>query len=166
MYPESLAQRELILKQALQAGFGGGLVVDYPHRYVRTFLWESCFLVTHLTLENVCLNCSTKKKKEFLVLTCGSLPTSIEDGCSGDDDSADDDDDDDSEDGKVNSQVSFTVFYYSLLFISKVLYIYIPFLVFLFCGKKRLVYQIGIGRGKGRERTRNGKGKGKEGNGL
>uniref|UniRef100_A0A1J3ERA8 Putative 18S rRNA (Guanine-N(7))-methyltransferase n=1 Tax=Noccaea caerulescens TaxID=107243 RepID=A0A1J3ERA8_NOCCA len=71
VYPENLAQRELILKQALQAGFGGGLVVDYPH--------------------------STKKKKEFLVLTCGSVPTSIEDSCSEDDDS----EDDDSEDGKV-----------------------------------------------------------------
>ena len=34
VYPESIAQRELILRQALQAGFGGGLVVDYPHRYV------------------------------------------------------------------------------------------------------------------------------------
>jgi len=34
VYPENIAQRELILRQALQAGFGGGLVVDYPHRYV------------------------------------------------------------------------------------------------------------------------------------
>ncbi|EOA13804.1 hypothetical protein CARUB_v10026899mg [Capsella rubella] len=52
VYPENIAQRELILRQALQAGFGGGLVVDYPH--------------------------STKKRKEFLVLTCGSIQTSIQ----------------------------------------------------------------------------------------
>ncbi|CAG7879945.1 unnamed protein product, partial [Brassica rapa] len=69
VYPESIAQRELILRQALQAGFGGGLVVDYPH--------------------------STKKRKEFLVLTCGSVPTSINDGHKG---SGSEDDDDDSED--------------------------------------------------------------------
>jgi len=37
VYPENIAQRELILRQALQAGFGGGLVVDYPHRYVCQF---------------------------------------------------------------------------------------------------------------------------------
>lgn len=110
VYPENLAQRELILKQALQAGFGGGLVVDYPHRYVRSC--GKLFLVTHfgthLNTWECCLNCSTKKKKEFLVLTCGSVPTSIEDSCSEDDD---DSEDDDSEDGKVNIRVSFTVFY-------------------------------------------------------
>ncbi|CAH2069649.1 unnamed protein product [Thlaspi arvense] len=69
VYPENIAQRELILRQALQAGFGGGLVVDYPH--------------------------STKKRKEFLVLTCGSVPTSINEGYkesgSEDDDSEDED---------------------------------------------------------------------------
>ncbi|VVB16129.1 unnamed protein product [Arabis nemorensis] len=74
VYPENIAQRELILRQALQAGFGGGLVVDYPH--------------------------STKKRKEFLVLACGSVPTSINDGykesCSEDDDSEDE------ENGMVN----------------------------------------------------------------
>ncbi|XP_010451922.1 PREDICTED: probable 18S rRNA (guanine-N(7))-methyltransferase [Camelina sativa] len=70
VYPENIKQRELILRQALQAGFGGGLVVDYPH--------------------------STKKRKEFLVLTCGSVQTSIQtgknecdEGCSEDDFSED-----------------------------------------------------------------------------
>lgn len=33
VYPESLAQRELILGFAMRAGFAGGVVVDYPHRY-------------------------------------------------------------------------------------------------------------------------------------
>ncbi|CAN8301562.1 unnamed protein product [Cochlearia groenlandica] len=69
VYPENIAQRELILRQALQAGFGGGLVVDYPH--------------------------STKKRKEFLVLTCGSVPTSLNDeykeSCSEDDGSDEED---------------------------------------------------------------------------
>ncbi|KAJ4907777.1 S-adenosyl-L-methionine-dependent methyltransferases superfamily protein [Raphanus sativus] len=73
VYPESIAQRELILGQALKAGFGGGLVVDYPH--------------------------STKKRKEFLVLTCGSVPTSINDGHKDSDD--DDDDSEDEENGMV-----------------------------------------------------------------
>ncbi|GFS35313.1 S-adenosyl-L-methionine-dependent methyltransferases superfamily protein [Actinidia rufa] len=45
VYPESLAQRELILGFAMRAGFAGGVVVDYPH--------------------------STKTRKEYLVLTCG-----------------------------------------------------------------------------------------------
>ncbi|KAK3229143.1 hypothetical protein Dsin_001024 [Dipteronia sinensis] len=49
VYPESLAQRELILSSAMRAGFAGGVVVDYPH--------------------------SSKSRKEYLVLTCG--PPSI-----------------------------------------------------------------------------------------
>ncbi|XP_010263231.1 PREDICTED: probable 18S rRNA (guanine-N(7))-methyltransferase [Nelumbo nucifera] len=73
VYPENLAQRELILGFAMRAGFAGGVVVDYPH--------------------------SSKSRKEYLVLTCGppSLSTALpsgkgEDGetCS-DDDSGDED---------------------------------------------------------------------------
>ncbi|CAH8338169.1 unnamed protein product [Eruca vesicaria subsp. sativa] len=68
MYPENMAQLELILSQAQHAGFSGGLQVDYSN--------------------------SSKKKKEFLVLSCGSVPTSInyghKDSCSDDDDSEDD----------------------------------------------------------------------------
>ncbi|CDP12565.1 unnamed protein product [Coffea canephora] len=45
VYPENLAQRELILGYAMRAGFAGGVVVDFPH--------------------------STKRRKEYLVLTCG-----------------------------------------------------------------------------------------------
>ncbi|KAI3464209.1 hypothetical protein Pfo_020872 [Paulownia fortunei] len=45
VYPENLAQRELILGFAMRAGFSGGVVVDFPH--------------------------STKQRKEYLVLTCG-----------------------------------------------------------------------------------------------
>ncbi|KAK4479246.1 hypothetical protein RD792_014757 [Penstemon davidsonii] len=45
VYPENLAQRELILGFAMRSGFSGGVVVDFPH--------------------------STKKRKEYLVLTCG-----------------------------------------------------------------------------------------------
>lgn len=33
VYPENVAQRELILSFAMRAGFAGGVVVDYPHRY-------------------------------------------------------------------------------------------------------------------------------------
>lgn len=55
-YPENLAQRELILGFAMRAGFAGGVVVDYPH--------------------------STKRRKEFLVLTCGppSLGAAVPNG--------------------------------------------------------------------------------------
>lgn len=35
LYPENLNQRELILNAAMHAGFAGGIVVDFPHRYVR-----------------------------------------------------------------------------------------------------------------------------------
>ncbi|XP_027107043.1 18S rRNA (guanine-N(7))-methyltransferase RID2-like [Coffea arabica] len=45
VYPENLAQRELILGYAMRAGFAGGVVVDFPH--------------------------SAKRRKEYLVLTCG-----------------------------------------------------------------------------------------------
>ncbi|XP_057492613.1 18S rRNA (guanine-N(7))-methyltransferase RID2-like isoform X3 [Actinidia eriantha] len=73
VYPESLAQRELILGFAMRAGFAGGVVVDYPH--------------------------STKMRKEYLVLTCGppSLSTATpkakgedEESCSEDESSGDD----------------------------------------------------------------------------
>ncbi|XP_020225568.1 18S rRNA (guanine-N(7))-methyltransferase RID2 [Cajanus cajan] len=45
VYPENIDQRELILNAAMHAGFAGGIVVDFPH--------------------------SSKRRKEFLVLTCG-----------------------------------------------------------------------------------------------
>ncbi|KAL3618113.1 hypothetical protein CASFOL_038434 [Castilleja foliolosa] len=45
VYPENLAQRELILGCAMRTGFSGGVVVDYPH--------------------------STKQRKEYLVFSCG-----------------------------------------------------------------------------------------------
>nr|WLD55099.1 putative 18S rRNA (guanine-N(7))-methyltransferase isoform X1 [Cornus hongkongensis subsp. tonkinensis] len=73
VYPENLAQRELILSFAMRAGFAGGVVVDFPH--------------------------STKKRKEYLVLTCGppSLSTATpkgkgeeEESCSDDESSGDD----------------------------------------------------------------------------
>ncbi|KAK4798288.1 hypothetical protein SAY86_030614 [Trapa natans] len=56
VYPENIAQRELILSSAMRAGFAGGVVVDYPH--------------------------SSKSRKEYLVLTCGppSLSTSVPNG--------------------------------------------------------------------------------------
>ncbi|KAL7153050.1 hypothetical protein ABFS83_04G139100 [Erythranthe nasuta] len=73
VYPENVAQRELILGFAMRSGFSGGVVVDFPH--------------------------STKQRKEYLVLTCGqaSLNSTTpnakgEDGesCSDEDDSSGD----------------------------------------------------------------------------
>ncbi|KAL6332013.1 hypothetical protein AAG906_020370 [Vitis piasezkii] len=72
VYPENVAQRELILGFAMRAGFSGGVVVDFPH--------------------------STRSRKEYFVLTCGppSLSTAVpkakgEDGesCSDDESSGD-----------------------------------------------------------------------------
>lgn len=56
VYPENIAQRELILRSAMHAGFAGGVVIDYPH--------------------------SAKSRKEYLVLTCGppSLSTAVPKG--------------------------------------------------------------------------------------
>ncbi|XWS73282.1 hypothetical protein CRYUN_Cryun02cG0114600 [Craigia yunnanensis] len=67
VYPENLAQRELILSYSMRAGFAGGVVVDYPH--------------------------STKKRKEYLVLTCGppSLSTAVPNGKGEDGESSSDD---------------------------------------------------------------------------
>ncbi|MEW5304227.1 MAG: hypothetical protein WDW38_003596 [Sanguina aurantia] len=46
MYPENSAQAEMIVSSAMKVGFSGGLVVDFPH--------------------------STRAKKYYLVLMCGS----------------------------------------------------------------------------------------------
>ncbi|KAH8482539.1 hypothetical protein H0E87_029839 [Populus deltoides] len=53
VYPENIAQRELILRSAMHAGFAGGVVIDYPH--------------------------SAKSRKEYLVLACGapSISTAV-----------------------------------------------------------------------------------------
>lgn len=42
VYPENLAQRELILRSAMHAGFAGGVVVDYPHRCTRLSFHFMC----------------------------------------------------------------------------------------------------------------------------
>ncbi|KAK4564900.1 hypothetical protein RGQ29_006807 [Quercus rubra] len=67
VYPENIQQRELILRSAMHVGFSGGVVVDYPH--------------------------SSKKRKEYLVLTCGppSVSTSVPTGKGEDGESSSDD---------------------------------------------------------------------------
>ncbi|KAK7329761.1 hypothetical protein VNO77_23940 [Canavalia gladiata] len=77
LYPENLDQRELILKAAMHAGFAGGIVVDFPH--------------------------STKRRKEFLVLTCGqrSINASMSKGKDEDMESCSDDDSGDEENQTV-----------------------------------------------------------------
>ncbi|KAG4959120.1 hypothetical protein AAZX31_13G082200 [Glycine max] len=73
VYPENIDQRELILNAAMHAGFAGGIVVDFPH--------------------------SSKKRKEFLVLTCGqrSVNVSISKGKNEDRESCSDEDSEDEE---------------------------------------------------------------------
>lgn len=41
LYPENNAQRELILSFAMRAGFSGGVVIDYPHRYLLFFFTQN-----------------------------------------------------------------------------------------------------------------------------
>lgn len=81
VYPENIAQRELILSFAMRAGFAGGVVVDFPH--------------------------STKKRKEYLVLTCGapSINTSVPKGKTEDEESCSDDDEDDFSGDEENQTV-------------------------------------------------------------
>merc|ERR1711953_1375163 len=62
-YPETAGQVEMITSAALRCGFGGGLVVNYPH--------------------------SAKAKKHFLVIYAGlsgSLPAQLPAGLQGDGD--------------------------------------------------------------------------------
>lgn len=82
VYPENIAQRELILSYAMRAGFAGGVVVDYPH--------------------------SSKSRKEYLVLTCGppSLSSAVPNAKGEDGESCSDDDDDDDSCGDEEHQVS------------------------------------------------------------
>lgn len=77
LYPENNAQRELILSFAMRAGFSGGVVVDYPH--------------------------SSKKRKEYLVLTCGppSMSTATQRGKDEDENSCSDDESSGDEDNQV-----------------------------------------------------------------
>lgn len=48
VYPENLAQRELILGFAMRAGFSGGVVVDFPHRYVKDITVAFIYLLASL----------------------------------------------------------------------------------------------------------------------
>ncbi|KAL6194490.1 hypothetical protein ACLB2K_035574 [Fragaria x ananassa] len=79
MYPENIDQRELIVSSAMRAGFSGGIVVDYPN--------------------------SSKKRKEYLVLTCGppSVNTSVPEGKSEDGDSSSDEDSSEDEENQTVS---------------------------------------------------------------
>ncbi|KAK7269260.1 hypothetical protein RIF29_21981 [Crotalaria pallida] len=78
VYPENIDQRELILNAAMRAGFAGGIVVDFPH--------------------------SSKKRKEFLVLTCGqrSINASMPKGKDEDEAFCSDDDSEDEENQTVS----------------------------------------------------------------
>ncbi|XP_057456183.1 18S rRNA (guanine-N(7))-methyltransferase RID2-like isoform X2 [Lotus japonicus] len=77
VYPENLDQRELILNAAMHAGFAGGIVVDFPH--------------------------SSKRRKEFLVLTCGqrSINASLSKPKDGNEESCSDDDNDEDEENQT-----------------------------------------------------------------
>uniref|UniRef100_A0ACD5ZH08 Uncharacterized protein n=1 Tax=Avena sativa TaxID=4498 RepID=A0ACD5ZH08_AVESA len=78
-YADNVKQTEMLVSFAMNAGFAGGVVVDWPH--------------------------SSKAKKSYLVLTCGSpsVHTSLPKakGQNGEMCSSDDDDDDDSNDDQT-----------------------------------------------------------------
>ncbi|XP_042480142.1 18S rRNA (guanine-N(7))-methyltransferase RID2-like [Macadamia integrifolia] len=77
VYPENVAQRELILGFAMRAGFAGGVVVDFPH--------------------------SSKSRKEYLVLSCGppSVSTALPSGKGEGGESCSDEDSEDEENQTV-----------------------------------------------------------------
>ncbi|MBA0853077.1 hypothetical protein Goshw_013150, partial [Gossypium schwendimanii] len=87
VYPENLAQRELILSYAMRSGFAGGVVVDYPHRAGPVV--ELVRPLVHRSDQSVC----TKKRKEYLVLTCGppSVSSAVPSGKGEDGESCSDD---------------------------------------------------------------------------
>ncbi|KAK6153213.1 hypothetical protein DH2020_012852 [Rehmannia glutinosa] len=81
VYPENLAQRELILGFAMRSGFSGGVVVDYPHRM---WLEQMAVIMKLRGLKKRLLSCIIiasscssaccrvlLHRKEYLVLTCG-----------------------------------------------------------------------------------------------
>ncbi|KAF6153390.1 hypothetical protein GIB67_003580 [Kingdonia uniflora] len=86
LYPECLDQRSLICEYAVHAGFTGWLVVDYPHRHVlecvkRSQLFNLSMIVLFIddfahgqcpSFKTIC----TKRKKEYIVLSCGPRSTS------------------------------------------------------------------------------------------
>lgn len=83
LYPENNAQRELILSFAMRAGFAGGVVIDYPH--------------------------SSKKRKEYLVLTCGQPSVNtVTPSAKGEDENSCSDNDDDSSGDEENQTVGIS----------------------------------------------------------
>ncbi|XP_038694082.1 18S rRNA (guanine-N(7))-methyltransferase RID2-like isoform X1 [Tripterygium wilfordii] len=109
VYPENVAQRELILSSAMRAGFAGGVVIDYPHSEpVNQLIVRQSFLrgedIIALSV-SICVHLSdmhfSKMRKEFVVLTCGppSISSSVPQGkgqdgesCSDDESSGDEED--------------------------------------------------------------------------
>lgn len=55
VYPENIAQRELILSFAMRAGFAGGVVVDYPHRYA-IYIPVYIYVNTLQEIERCCID--------------------------------------------------------------------------------------------------------------
>lgn len=53
VYPENLAQRELILSFAMRAGFSGGVVVDFPHRCANAYAGASYLFCSFLSSGNL-----------------------------------------------------------------------------------------------------------------
>ncbi|RDX76204.1 putative 18S rRNA (guanine-N(7))-methyltransferase [Mucuna pruriens] len=90
VYPENIDQRELILNAAMHAGFAGGIVVDFPHSFIEHGV--------SLTGEQLSYD-SSKRRKEFLVLTCGqrSGNASVSKGKNEDGESCSDEDSEDEE---------------------------------------------------------------------
>ncbi|XP_028196696.1 18S rRNA (guanine-N(7))-methyltransferase RID2-like [Glycine soja] len=81
VYPENIDQCELILNASMHVGFVGSIVVDFPH--------------------------SSKRRKEFLVLTCGqhSINVSISKGKNEDGDSYSDKDNEDEENQTITTDI-------------------------------------------------------------
>lgn len=53
LYAEDLNQRTMIMTSAMKAGFAGGVVVDWPHRWL-LFITKNCFLTVDKRTVNFC----------------------------------------------------------------------------------------------------------------
>lgn len=71
IYAENIHQHEMIMSYAMRSGFAGGMVVDWPHRYLD---WKPylMFITIIRFIFHIVTCCSSKARKAYLVLTCGS----------------------------------------------------------------------------------------------
>lgn len=54
LYAENMNQSEMIMTYAMRAGFAGGVVVDWPHRYTEETTTNDVFHMSKLYALTIC----------------------------------------------------------------------------------------------------------------